>query len=342
MVVAGILAIIISVATKSRGNQGKPRSFTPFVAIGMVLGLFAGYLFILPFLCNMGFACGRLDPAYYIGSFTMNPLMVVHNIYGTNLVFLAFRVSLTTALGFLAVLVVSTIIINAKLIRYGVVTGLIGGAVLVTLGLTYGFVFETTESSNIAIPVSILVLLGYILPTYIRAPIFSKLSTLEKAATEYLKSHNHEVSLTQAVADLGYEEFQPKKEGKMAELPTSFFHQPDEKPLAILGQGYISSIISQAEISRSMMVLTGRRVYVAGKTFQRIGGKVVSARGKQAVSVSNITGTGYMETNPIGLLIVGIIVSLWGLLGTIVGIVEVEFPAFMFVLFIGIALHFSL
>ena len=49
-------------------------------------------------------------------------------------------------------------------------------------------------------------------------------------------------------------------------------------------------------MSRSLMVLTDRRVYQAGKIFERVEPrKVVATSGKKVVSIQDITGTSFFE-----------------------------------------------
>ena len=195
---AGFLSIIISIIAKSRGNKGKPQSFAPFIIVGLILGLFSSCLFILVFLTHKGFI-GLLDLEM------INPLVAVTlYMYGGNLKIVAPLVSLIVAVGFLAVRIVSSIIIDTNLLKYGVITGSIGGAVLIVLGLVYGFVWETTGNSIIAIPIAIIAFLSYSLSSYVHWST-SRLPDLEPRVLEYLKSNNYRISLTEAVNELGYD-----------------------------------------------------------------------------------------------------------------------------------------
>ena len=94
----------------------------------------------------------------------------------------------------------------------------------------------------------------------------------------------------------------------MADIPKTFFHDPDEKVMAVLGQGYVAGIISAGGFSKSVMVLTDRRLYTSGKVFGKGSNNVISSvKGKQVVDVRNISSTGFQEVSKTELLWKGII-----------------------------------
>ena len=79
-------------------------------------------------------------------------------------------------------------------------------------------------------------------------------------------------------------------------LPRSFYMDPDEEPRAILGQGYITSLLTGQGRTKSVMVLTNRRLYVDGKSFQRNSpGVFTSVQGKKNVEVGKINSTAYEQ-----------------------------------------------
>jgi len=110
----------------------------------------------------------------------------------------------------------------------------------------------------------------------------------------------------------------------MATIPQSFLHDPREQVRGVLGQGYVASIIAEGSLSRSLMVLTDRRLYQAGKIFERVAPrKVVSTNGKKVVSVGDITGTSIFEQDNVAPLVlagplgaIGILVWIAGSVGT--------------------------
>ena len=79
-------------------------------------------------------------------------------------------------------------------------------------------------------------------------------------------------------------------------LPRSFYMDPDEEPRAILGQSYMTSLLTGQGRTKSVMVLTNRRLYVDGKSFQQNqSGKWSSIRQKKNVAVDRINSTGYQQ-----------------------------------------------
>ena len=81
-------------------------------------------------------------------------------------------------------------------------------------------------------------------------------------------------------------------------LPRSFYMDPNEEPRAILGQGYITSLLTGQGRTKSVMVLTNRRLYVDGKSFQRNSPNVFSSvQGKKNVEVGKINSTAYESQN---------------------------------------------
>jgi hypothetical protein len=92
--------------------------------------------------------------------------------------------------------------------------------------------------------------------------------------------------------DLGQDEHLKEK------LPRSFYMDPNEEPRAILGQGYITSLLTGQGRTKSVMVLTNRRLYVDGKSFQRNSSRFTSVQGKKNVEVGKINSTAYESQNP--------------------------------------------
>ena len=76
-----------------------------------------------------------------------------------------------------------------------------------------------------------------------------------------------------------------------------WFYDPDEKFIGTLGQGYLASII-QGDFSKSVLVLTNKRIYQKGKIFE-IGntGSLQSVKADKVIEVDQVTGTSFYERN---------------------------------------------
>jgi hypothetical protein len=91
------------------------------------------------------------------------------------------------------------------------------------------------------------------------------------------------------------------------------FHNPDERPVAVLGKGYIESVITKGELARSVLVLSDQRLYQRGVAYTRNpAGQFVSVRGGQTVSLRDVTGTKYHQVNAVALVWVAVIVFMLG------------------------------
>jgi len=91
------------------------------------------------------------------------------------------------------------------------------------------------------------------------------------------------------------------------------FFSPDERPIAVLGQGYLTSVLN-GDLSTSVLILSTHRLYQRGKIFDRqLGGRYTSTTGSRVVAVSDVTGTAYHEVNNVGILLlaaIGLVISL--------------------------------
>lgn len=86
-----------------------------------------------------------------------------------------------------------------------------------------------------------------------------------------------------------------------------YFYDPNENLIAVLGQGYITSLL-QGHLSRSIMFLTNKRLYQKGKTFSVTpNGKFISMKGESSCEVKDIHGTSFKEFNRTPILIASIL-----------------------------------
>jgi hypothetical protein len=162
MISAGIISILFSLLFKSINSDTKYGSRL----FGIVLGIFAALLFLQPYLTDIGIATlNRLDPAYYIGYFTINPIKVLSAEYGASRMITATLSSFTIALGFIVVRVIGSV---SGLLNNDWKIGLISSILFIALGFLYGAMFDKTGNATLAIPVIILSFLVYVITPLFR------------------------------------------------------------------------------------------------------------------------------------------------------------------------------
>ena len=112
----------------------------------------------------------------------------------------------------------------------------------------------------------------------------------------------------------------------MAEIPTTFYNDPSELLRGVLGRQYVTIVFSENKVTKSLMVLTDKRLYAAGKIFELSNAKLVSTKGKKAVSVKDITGTSFKKINIGWALITGCILIGLGVLLVLVAASDDDAP----------------
>lgn len=86
------------------------------------------------------------------------------------------------------------------------------------------------------------------------------------------------------------------------------FVDPEEKYLGELGDGYFKGTLSSpfGVAKKCSAVVTDKRVYLQGKMIDASQGRINACSWVKTVDVADVTGTGFVASNPIGLLIVTI------------------------------------
>lgn len=85
---------------------------------------------------------------------------------------------------------------------------------------------------------------------------------------------------------------------KMASLPPEFFHDPDERVISVLGEGYVDLFVTCGRVDRSFMVLTDRRLYQEGTRYESMpAGGFRPKRSKCVVDTGDITGARFLNQN---------------------------------------------
>lgn len=85
-----------------------------------------------------------------------------------------------------------------------------------------------------------------------------------------------------------------------------------ETIISVLGNSMAQTFISTGALSNGFAILTDKRVYFKGTCLTRSGDKFVKSNQQKSVNVEDITGTGTTSINPIGTLILSIVMCILG------------------------------
>lgn len=99
------------------------------------------------------------------------------------------------------------------------------------------------------------------------------------------------------------------------------FVDPDEKYLGELGDGYFKGTLTSpfGVAKKCSAVVTDKRVYLQGKMIDASQGRFNMLSWVKTVGVKDITGTGFVASNPIGLLVASILFFLYSFIAFIIG-----------------------
>ncbi len=116
----------------------------------------------------------------------------------------------------------------------------------------------------------------------------------------------------------------------------------NENVKATIGYGYLKNIISNSastalefidsgitdsslktltSMSKTFGIVTDKRVYCFGKTYESINGKIRSTRGRKIIDITDVTGTSIIKTRNIWALLIGLIFILISVAYTVTTIV---------------------
>ena len=87
----------------------------------------------------------------------------------------------------------------------------------------------------------------------------------------------------------------------------SMFVSPEEHTVAVLGNSMAQTFLATGDLSSGFAVVSNKRVYFYGKAFVRNGKRFSVRKESRIVDVQDISGTGFVYSNPIWMLIVAII-----------------------------------
>lgn len=95
-----------------------------------------------------------------------------------------------------------------------------------------------------------------------------------------------------------------------AEKFKRFFMNPKEEFVCALGNGYIQNFLANGSVGKGFAVVSDKRVYFKGKTYDVVGKKLRATNESRTVDLKDVTGTGVRAVKYPLLLILGIIVPI--------------------------------
>lgn len=116
-------------------------------------------------------------------------------------------------------------------------------------------------------------------------------------------------------ATIGYGYLKEIISGTLAESATDF----------ILGGITNSTLNTLNNISKTFGIVTDKRVYCFGKTYESINGRIKSAKGRKVINIEDITGTSIIKARKPWMLLTSIITTICWLLAMIIDLARFEF-----------------
>lgn len=95
-----------------------------------------------------------------------------------------------------------------------------------------------------------------------------------------------------------------------AEKFKQFFMNPKEQFVCALGNGYMQNFLANGSVGNGFAVVSDKRVYFKGKTYDVVGKKLRATNESRTVDLKDVTGTGVRAVKYPLLLILGIIVPI--------------------------------
>ena len=88
------------------------------------------------------------------------------------------------------------------------------------------------------------------------------------------------------------------------------FVEATESFVCALGNGFMQSILSGGGLQSKYAIVSNKRLYYRGKCYAVGPGQIRGMEEERVIDLKDVTGTGYRRNNPIGLVILGILLSL--------------------------------
>lgn len=116
---------------------------------------------------------------------------------------------------------------------------------------------------------------------------------------------------------------------------TAMFASPDERLVSVLGNNIAQTFFATGTIGKGFAVLSDRRVYFKGKCLQRTGKRFSAIHEERVVDVSNVTGTGFVHTKPVWLLVISIVLFVLAAFYFVASVANLAFNGLLVVLLFG-------
>lgn len=133
--------------------------------------------------------------------------------------------------------------------------------------------------------------------------------------------------------DMQYQQPQPQYQQPAVEINPNderfkkIFTSPKEKFVCALGNSYLFNYLNNFLSTGSMMsttfsqtfaIISDKRVYLKGKAYLLDGKRLRTERRDRIVDLKDVTGTDIQRINPVAILVMGIIITILGIIGFII------------------------
>lgn len=128
---------------------------------------------------------------------------------------------------------------------------------------------------------------------------------------------------------------------------SKIFHNDDEILIDILGQGFISSLLTKEGFKKSVLFCSDKRVYQKGIIFEKdFQGRIIHSYGQKSINIKDITGVRFLINEPFYryfYIAFGLLLGIFGLIYGNSGSSELTEIIFLLsIVIIGISLVFLL
>jgi len=89
------------------------------------------------------------------------------------------------------------------------------------------------------------------------------------------------------------------------------FANPVERFVCVLGNNYAENFLANGTLENGFAILSDKRVYFRGTCFSRMGKKFTKTDEERILDIQDVTGTGFIHKNPLGLLMTAVISSVY-------------------------------
>lgn len=99
----------------------------------------------------------------------------------------------------------------------------------------------------------------------------------------------------------------------------SIFMSPKEKFVCALGNGYLINFLANGLLSKGFAVISDKRVYYKGTSFEFTGKKLTARKDARTVDLKDVTGTEVASFNPISIMVMAVMFIIAGIVLSMIG-----------------------